>query len=71
MRLSSSSRPRRDDGLAEGRIGPEADSKDVSMLPAQLGSKLRALYSVEEGEAASDRLAELIGELEARERARE
>ena len=71
MRLSSSSRPRRDDGLAEGRIGPEADSKDVSMLPAQLGSKLRALYSVEEAEAASDRLAELIGELEARERARE
>ncbi len=41
------------------------------MLPAQLGSKLRALYSVEEAEAASDRLAELIGELEARERARE
>jgi hypothetical protein len=71
MRLSSSSRPRRDDGLAEGHIGPEADSKDVSMLPVQLGSKLRDLYSVEEAEAASDRLAELIGELEARERARE
>jgi hypothetical protein len=68
MRLSSSSGLKQDGGPAERNDRAEAKSEDASALPAQLGRKLRALYSVEEREPASKRLAELIEELAARER---
>jgi hypothetical protein len=67
MRLSSSSSPKQDDGPAEHDDRIEANSEDVSALPIQLGRRLRALYSVEEREPASKRLAELMEELAARE----
>jgi hypothetical protein len=68
MRLSSSSSHRQEDGSAKGDNRSKAKCEDVAVLPAQLGRKLRALYSVEDGEPASERLAELVEELAAKER---
>jgi hypothetical protein len=67
MRLSSSSAHKIEVATAEHP--PSVTHEDVAKLPSQLGDGLRALYSVDASEPPCDRLAELLDELAARERA--
>lgn len=57
-----------DDQLPTEANRPEAKSKDVAALPAQLGPKLRALFADVELRPVPDRLAELLETLAAKEK---